>query len=76
MAVEKHCAEARCLQGSRQIIFIHGITLLFSFLFILIFYVSWVRDVLRNEVEVIIHKEILMGWCLSPLKCFIPCQLL
>lgn len=75
-AFEKHCAGARCLQGNKQIIFSHDITLLPSFLLVLTFYVSWVKDMLMTTSTSFPHKEFLLGWCLSLLKWFIPCKLL
>ena len=76
VAVEKCHAGARCLQGNKQIIFSHDTALLLAFLLVLTFYISCVKDMLITASTSFLHKEVLLRWCLSPLKWFIRCKLL
>lgn len=61
VAVEKRHIGARCLQGNKQTMYNHNITLLLSFLLGLAFYVSWVKDVLVMTSTSLLHEEILLG---------------
>lgn len=61
--------EPRSLQGNKQVIFSHNTALLLSFLLVLTLCVSRVEDMLVMISTSVLYKEILLGRCLSPLKC-------